>query len=313
MAARLRSTAAASATNAPSSETTVDVWRSVSTIFNVAITGADNIGKTGDQQGVVFQPNPHGGYQLDGRVDTLENQALGAFQGHAQIQVLPPPGALSDIATFEKTQFSSSGVATLANAMLSNTTPFPDPDPALNALEQQGKNTFNRVCATCHGGSGWPSTTSPAIGQRYHRLRSQCPRPPVRDNATDGFGHLVLPGCTSENLANARTYEFTAGTTKTRQTADDLGRAYFTGRAIDVGAFDVKDARGAVRTPPYFHNNSVGSIEELVEFYRVFFIAVARDFGPGTFPVAVSTDGIHFDRNIPQAEVDGLVAYLKKL
>ena len=53
------------ATNAPSAETSVDVWRAVPSVNNVALTGPD---------GHVFVargPNSGGGYQLDARITTL--------------------------------------------------------------------------------------------------------------------------------------------------------------------------------------------------------------------------------------------------
>lgn len=300
-------------TNLPSAERSVDVWRSVPSVKDVAITGPDSFGRTGDNGGAPIGPNPSGGYQLDGRAANLDDQALGALRSHAEIQNDPPAELLSNIAAFQKSLFTSPSVANLAAAMTAGSTDLPDPDPALTALETAGKSTFNRVCATCHGSTGHPSTTSPTIGQRYHRIRSQCPRPPVRP-ADDGFGALQLPPCPSVVTANARTYEFTAPNgNKQRFTADDLGRAFFTGRFPDAPAFDAPNVRGSSKTAPYFHNNSVASIEELVEFYRVLFIAIRRDFAPPNLPPVISSDGTTFDRFITTDEVPGLVAYLKKI
>jgi hypothetical protein len=54
------------ATNLPSSETEVDVWRAVPTVNDVALTGPDD--------GILWPrgPNERGGYQLDGRFGTLQ-------------------------------------------------------------------------------------------------------------------------------------------------------------------------------------------------------------------------------------------------
>ena len=73
------------ATNLPSAETTVDLWRSVPSVNNVALSGPGTINPW--PRG----PNVFGGYQLDARVGTLQEQALGAFVNHAQVQQ-PPPG-----------------------------------------------------------------------------------------------------------------------------------------------------------------------------------------------------------------------------
>ena len=55
----------------PTSETVADVWRSVPSIFDAKITGPDGVAPASPRG-----PNPSGGYQLDGRIDTLQNQAL---------------------------------------------------------------------------------------------------------------------------------------------------------------------------------------------------------------------------------------------
>jgi hypothetical protein len=98
-------------TNAPSSETFVDVWRAVPTVNNVKLTGADvtNPWPRG--------PNSTGGYQLDARVATLQDQALGALINHAQIQTPPPQQLLDDLAAFEQVLFTNARVRTVAEAV----------------------------------------------------------------------------------------------------------------------------------------------------------------------------------------------------
>ena len=54
------------ATAKPTSETVADVWRSVPSILNVNITGPDGFDPLS-----LRGPNRSGGYQLDGRIDTL--------------------------------------------------------------------------------------------------------------------------------------------------------------------------------------------------------------------------------------------------
>ncbi len=80
------------ATNAPSDETFVDVWRSVPTVNDVALTGPDGVNPW--PRG----PNPSGGYQLDGRFETLQEQALAALTSHAQATQAPSPQLLDDLA-----------------------------------------------------------------------------------------------------------------------------------------------------------------------------------------------------------------------
>ena len=81
----------------PTSETVADVWRAVPPILDVKITGPDGAGPVSDRG-----PNRSGGYQLDGRIDTLQNQALSALQNHAATAVNPPASFLDDLAAFQQ-------------------------------------------------------------------------------------------------------------------------------------------------------------------------------------------------------------------
>ena len=156
------------ATGQPSDETSVDLWRAVMPVLNVAITGPDAVlpiwPPGAPRVPIMGQdpngPNRQGGYQHDARFGTLQEQARGALFAHAQVTVEPSARLLDDLAAFQQTLFSSPGVELLANAIRSGSA-FPDPDPELNELEQQGKAVFNRACAQCHGGTLHPSTSTP--------------------------------------------------------------------------------------------------------------------------------------------------------
>ena len=99
------------ATNAVSSETFVDVWRAVPTVNDVALTGPD--GTNPWPRG----PNTTGGYQMDARVATLQEQALGALTNHAQLQGVPPQQLLDDLASFQRVLFTNQRVRALADAL----------------------------------------------------------------------------------------------------------------------------------------------------------------------------------------------------
>jgi Di-haem cytochrome c peroxidase len=116
------------------SATTVAVWRSVPTVVNSAITAP---------------------YQFDGRLGALEDQALSALRAHSKITGDPTPKALSQIASFQRSLFSSKGVWELAMALKSGATPH-NPDPPLNDLEKQGKVTLHiqRIMAPPTGAGG---------------------------------------------------------------------------------------------------------------------------------------------------------------
>jgi cytochrome c peroxidase len=296
------------ATNLPSAETEVDVWRAVPSVFNVKLTGPDTTNPW--PRG----PNNTGGYQLDGRRATLQEQALGALMAHAQIHVAPSAQFLDDITSFERVLFSDHRVRELSDAIDAATVPLPDPDPPLTALEQQGKVVFVRACAQCHGGPGQSNAQAPVV--RFHDIATQCPRPV--DTVTPQ--RFVFAPCPPGLARNARVYEITlANGTKIRRTSSDPGRALLTGFVGGVPAqddwnkLDMPGLHGIRDTAPYFHNNSAVTLEDVVDHYIEFFKRVKANAAPGVIPPAASTDGVHFDRAPTPEERAALVAYLKTL
>ncbi len=305
------------ATGQPSDETSVDLWRAVMPVPNVAITGPDNLSpiwppgapRTSigglDPNG----PNRQGGYQHDARFATLQEQARGALLAHAQVKVEPPVRMLDDLAAFQQTLFSSHRVRTLADAILSGSTTFPEPDPELNELEQHGKQIFIRACAQCHGGTLRPTTSTPDATLvrpivRYHNIQTACPRP-----ATDGF-----TPCPDRISRNARTYQVTLANGATTFTTDDPGRLLLTGQIADLGMLDVTNLHGISKTAPYFHNNSAATLEEVVDHYIALFKRAARLNPPPNIPPLVSSNGTDIDRGfITDDERAALLAYLRKL
>lgn len=306
------------ATGQPTDETSVDLWRAVMPVPNVAITGPDGVLPVwppgAPRPPIMGQdpngPNRQGGYQHDARFGTLQEQARGALFAHAQVSVEPPQRMLDDLAAFQQTLFSSPEVELLANAILSDSTLFPDPDPELNELEQQGKVVFNRACAQCHGGTLHPSGSTPETAfvrplVRYHNIATACPRP-----ATDGYAP-----CPERLARNARTYRITRadGTFQTVTTSDP-GRLLLTGQPADLGVMDVTQLRGISKTAPYFHNNSAATLEDVVDHYIAFFARVARLNPPPNLPPLLSSNGVVVDRGFVTAdERAALLAYLRKL
>jgi hypothetical protein len=306
------------ATGQPSEETSVDLWRAVMPVLNVAITGPDSVlpiwPPGAPRPPIMGQdpngPNRQGGYQHDARFGTLQEQARGALFAHAQVSVEPPQRMLDDLAAFQQTLFSSPQVGVLADAILSSSTPFPDPDPELNEFEQQGKVIFNRACAQCHGGALHPSGSTPETTfvrpiVRYHSIATACPRP-----VTDGFAP-----CPERLARNARTYRITLANGAFQfVTTSDPGRLLLTGQPADLGVMDVTQLRGISRTAPYFHNNSAATLEEVLDHYDAFFRRVARLNPPPNLPPILSSNGLVVDRGFVTAdEREALLAYLRKL
>ena len=307
------------ATNAVSNETFVDVWRMVPSVNNVALTGPDFSTPVWPRD-----PNPTGGYQLDARVTTLQEQALGALVNHAQVQEAPPQRLLDDLSSFQRRLFTNHRVRALSDAIREGST-LPDPDPQLNELEQQGKAVFVRACSQCHGG---PGQSTPAVQiNRFSNVSSQCPRPV--DTVTPA--RFAFATCPPRLVRNARTYEvelsvptqtptglLPAGA-KVRRTSSDPGRALLTGFAGGPGPdddwdkFDVPGLHGIRATAPYFHNNSAATLEDVVDHYVQFFKRIQALAAPGVVSPAASTDGVHFDRAPRPEERAALLAYLRRL
>jgi cytochrome c peroxidase len=296
------------ATGAPSTETEADVWRSVPTVNNLAITGpaGDNPWPRG--------PNPNGGYQLDGRKGTLPDQALGALFGHAQVMSAPPQKFLDDVSAFEESLFSSDRIRDLSDAMIAGTLPLPSTDPPLEALEQEGKRVFGRACSICHGGPSRTVSRVPVV--RFHNISTTCPRPV--DTASPA--RWSFAPCPPSLARNVRTYEFTQPDgTKVRRPSSDPGRALSTGfvggppPTDDWNKLDVPTLFGVSATAPYFHNNSAASLDAVLDHYAQFFNFVEATAPPGVVPPVASTDGVNFNRKFLPEERAALLAYLRKL
>jgi cytochrome c peroxidase len=307
------------ATNAASNETFVDVWRMVPSVNNVALTGPDRSIPVWPRD-----PNPTGGYQLDARVTTLQEQALGALTNHAQIHDPVPQQLLDDLSSFQRILFTNHRIRAVSDATREGAQ-LPDPDPRLTELEQRGKIVFQRACAQCHGGSGQSTAAFPV--NRFSNISSQCPRPV--DTATPA--RFAFAACPPRLGRNARTYEITLSVatqtptgllpagSRVRRTSSDPGRGLLTGFVGGPGPdddwdkFDVPGLRGIRATAPYFHNNSAATLEDVVDHYVQFFKRIEALAAPGVVSPAASTDGVHFDRAPHPEERAALLAYLRKL
>jgi cytochrome c peroxidase len=296
-------------TNLSSAETSVDVWRSVPSVLNVALSGP------GTSNPWLREPNVFGGYQLDARVGTLQEQALGAFVNHAQVQQPPSQRMLDDLSSFQRTLFTRPQVKDLAVAIRTGSPLLPDADPPLTAREQQGKVVFQRACAQCHGGPDQTSSQAPV--PHFQDIRTQCPRPVD----TETPARFVFPACPERLARNARTYEISLpGGVTTRRTSSDPGRALLTGFVggpaplDDWNKLDVPQLRGIAHTAPYFHNNSAATLEEVIDHYMAFFTQLRVLTAPGAPPPPpTTTDGVHFDRAPLPEERAALLAYLRRL
>ena len=156
------------ATNLPSSETFVDVWRMVPTVNDVALTGPDGVNPW--PRG----PNHFGGYQLDARLATLQEQALGALTNHAQVQNAPPQRILDDLASFQRVLFTNHRVRALADAVARRHDAAAGSRSAAQRARAAGQGGVRRAPARI-------ATAAPASRRRRRRSPdSTTSRPSVR-------------------------------------------------------------------------------------------------------------------------------------
>jgi cytochrome c peroxidase len=124
------------------------VWRSVPSIADSALTAP---------------------YQLDGRVETLEEQVQGATTGHIEGSDVSKT-ELERIAAFERSVFSNDRAEQVAKE-LGDGVPFDEISKVEDSLqlteeETRGKDLFEKVCAGCHGGAN----TATIIDREIHDL-----------------------------------------------------------------------------------------------------------------------------------------------
>ena len=230
------------ATNAPSADTFVDVWRSVPTVNDVALTGPDGINPW--PRG----PNVSGGYQLDGRFgDPAGAGARGLHRAR--------PGR----------QCPAAGDARRSGVLPA--------DPVHQPPRPRAVRRPARGHAAAAGG-GW--TADRARAGRQGRLRPRLHAVPWRARASRRrrrrrSGSTTSPAsvrgrstprsparfaftpCPPQLARNARTYEITLpnGTT-VRRTSSDPGRALltgFVGGAPAAGRLEQAGHAGAARAP----------------------------------------------------------------
>jgi cytochrome c peroxidase len=251
----------------------------------------------------------------DLRNPTLQDQASGAIDGHAQPTIPPTTRQLDAIAEFQRTDnrfFSSKALRAFAAGG-----PAPMLPAGHTASEKRGREFFvdarwnppdkKGVCALCHGG--------PMLNTANQFTTDATGAPP----GWRAFDVLV----SSRNLMNnpVRTFAVTdpCGVTLEVRSPDPgilltdvfnipmlaqflppkelcaLHPAFF------ANMFKTPSLHGVRQTAPYFHDNSARSLEDLMEQYVFFFTS---NLG---FPIT--------DSNIllTQQDIDDIIAFLRLL
>ena len=198
----------------------------------------------------------------DGRQPDLIAQARGAVFDHAQPKRAPKARELDLIAAFQHTPTFFSSPTTLLYAYAGIKPKLP---AGKTQEEIRGRRFFvdapvggdfkSGICAHCHSG--------PMLNETNEFV----PFPPFRRG-----GRFQTVGVSEMNVAGNPVFEFKFenpdGST-TVVSSPDPGRALVTGStdAESLNAFRIPSLWGAVRTAPYFHDNSARTLEDVAEHY----------------------------------------------
>jgi cytochrome c peroxidase len=220
---------------------------------------------------------------LDGRQTSLEEQAAGAINAHAQAP-RPSDADLHAIAEFEKTNafFSSPAIRQFALGG-----PAPVLPPGRTASEKRGRRFFE--------------DGPPDFSQGFKPgLCAQCHSGPMLDRTnqfiTDFFGGLPIPagqrflsvGVSEINAMGNPVRKFTLNKGQPNEEtffSPDPGRTLITGIGSELtlsnlNAFKIPQLRGIRNTAPYFHDNSSKTLEEVAAHYALLFAFLGIDLTP---------------------------------
>lgn len=247
----------------------------------------------------------------DGRMRELTEATRGAIFTHTQntdlrFDDLIPLQTLRDMSAFMESQIDPPELAALLDPddPLHDTLvndPFYTVHPT-TAAEERGQELFAKNCMSCHN---MPNVFS----NRDHVDGNPLSFPPH-------YGHVMDIGVSQRNKHNLEFRDFDSvtqqrvpvvlqlvkvdGTIVQHTVIDDIGVAAATSRYEDLHRFKVPQLRHVKELAPYFHDNSVNTLEELVDYFD----------GPW---YNQSADGSRSPIHLNAKEKADLVAFLKIL
>ena len=225
------------ATNAPSSETFVDVWRSVPTVNDVALTGPD------DGNRVAARPEPDRRLPAGRPRRRRSRSRRSARSSITRRSRARRRSSCSTICRRSSACCSRTIVcAPWPTPSREGTRPLPDPDPPLDRARRAGQGGVRarlrpvpRRPRTVDAAGHAHRPPAPVI--RFHTILSQCPRP-GRHRDAGAIRVCALPAAPRAQCADLRDRAVGADAepggllpagTKVRRTSSDPGRALLTG------------------------------------------------------------------------------------
>jgi hypothetical protein len=199
---------------------------------NLQSQGADGVAAPAKQPFFVGINDPVGLNPTERPFDARAFTIFNAWPRHSSADDTPFASARQAIARgqaiFNTRPITLAGIPGLNGQTFSNGVTLPD--------------SFVGTCTTCHD--------SPNAGN--HSVKA-----PLNIGLTDPAVAPYLPVYTLRNVATQATVNTT-----------DPGRAMQTGKWADIGKFKGPVLRAFAARPPYFHNGSAATLEEVIDFYE---------------------------------------------
>ena len=213
----------------------------------------------------------------DLRAPTLADQALGAIHDHAQNTVEPTEeqlGLIADFQRIDKRFFSSDALHDFALGG-----PAPQLPPGNTASEQRGRLMFvesestpgstKGICALCHAG--------PMLNQTSRFNSGAPPGARIANIGVSERNLLNLPEYTfliDDGFGNVQAAKMSdLGIPLTNPRPPGVPPPFVRHPAFFAGFFKIPSLWGVKKTAPYFHDNSVKTLEEVAAFYADMFAA----------------------------------------
>jgi hypothetical protein len=217
----------------------------------------------------------------DLRAQTLQIQAAGAIEGHAQGKMVPTPLQLDLIAEFERTGarfFSDGRLLDYATSGVPPLLPL-----GTTESEKRGRKFFEDIaprngsmagaCAICHSGPMLNETNrfAPPLGiPEGMRIQS------AGVSERNRLGNPVYKFELRDALGTATVFTPDPGILMSDPALPGVAHELSAkGPKVAMGAFanffKIPTLWGVKDTAPYFHDNSAGDLDELLEHYNWFF------------------------------------------
>ncbi|MBM4010431.1 MAG: c-type cytochrome [Planctomycetes bacterium] len=233
----------------------------------------------------------------DGRVDSLEAQAVGPIQNPIEMGFTHEGVVqrLSEIPVYKK-QFDAifgevtidrvgEAIAAFERSIVTSPSPYDYHEQLLpfSAMDEDD------------------IADDPDLAAKYAAAKEAAEKHPLSDAAKQGrelfFGKANCTAChVGANLADEKYHNLGIGMDKAEP---DLGRFVVTKDEADRGAFKTPTVRNAALTAPYMHDGSVATLEEVVEWYD-----------KGGHPNPALSDKIK-PLNLTATEKEALVEFMK--